>query len=429
MPTHVYETVLTSRMRALLEKAHEEDEKDEMFAEEADDDEFAAPRECAGQTAGLHSSSLDVPLTHSRGHPGCLSRRLCGYRRRGGSGRGGRGEGSVEGRKAQGGLYVNVPLSRLTYQAKGKSKAIYNPHAPIASRPRLSKPKETRFDDSPTSSPGASTSQILLDPTLDPSSMAPSTLTLALRKQRREAKRLNRSENRRSNLRASTLATEEQLLEKERQEKLNPSNKGRRAQHETGESRAQRKLTQDELIGAALEEEERNKEALRDWVRREEERRELRRVGRKRVRGPRWSWVSRTVGRLVETVEDADQDVDLDADGQPVVSAVVNPAEPPVTATKPVDPEALAPENPADMSPQDPAAVPAVSALAPFSLPIAHGAEANPDEAPSGPYTRNYIILSQIPGGVPGELKVVLGDHVEWDQVKVIPGRNRPISK
>jgi hypothetical protein len=45
MATHVYETVLTSRMRALLEKAHEEDEKDEMFAEEADDDEFAAPRE------------------------------------------------------------------------------------------------------------------------------------------------------------------------------------------------------------------------------------------------------------------------------------------------------------------------------------------------------------------------------------------------
>jgi hypothetical protein len=255
--------------------------------------------------------------------------------------------------------------------------------------------------------------------------MAPSTLTLALRKQRREAKRLNRSENRRSNLRASTLATEEQLLEKERQEKLNPSNKGRRAQHETGESRAQRKLTQDELIGAALEEEERNKEALRDWVRREEERRELRRVGRKRVRGPRWSWVSRTVGRLVEMVED----VDLDADGQPVVSAVVNPAEPPVTATRPVDPVALASENPAHMSPQDPAAVPAVPALAPSSLSIAHGAEANPDEAPSGPYTRNYIILSQIPGGVPGELKVVLGDHVEWDQVKVIPGRNRPISK
>ncbi len=33
-------------MRELLEKAHQEDEKDELFAEEADDDEFEAPREC-----------------------------------------------------------------------------------------------------------------------------------------------------------------------------------------------------------------------------------------------------------------------------------------------------------------------------------------------------------------------------------------------
>jgi hypothetical protein len=40
---------------------------------------------------------------------------------------------------------------------------------------------------------------------------------------------------------------------------------------------------------------------------------------------------------------------------------------------------------------------------------------------------RNYIILSQVPGGLAGEMKLVLGDHVEWDQVKYIPGRLRPL--
>ena len=37
-----------------------------------------------------------------------------------------------------------------------------------------------------------------------------------------------------------------------------------------------RNYTQDELIAAALEEEERNKDELQKWLRREEEKRELR---------------------------------------------------------------------------------------------------------------------------------------------------------
>jgi vacuolar protein sorting-associated protein 72 len=92
-------------------------------------------------------------------------------------------------------------------------------------------------------------------------------------------------------------------------------------------------MTQDELIAAALE---------------EEERRELRRVGRKRVKGPRWTWVSRTVGKAVE------------------------------------DPTAEA-------------------------------------------YARNYLILSQIPGGLPAEFSLILGDHTDWSDTQYIPARNRPL--
>jgi vacuolar protein sorting-associated protein 72 len=42
---------------------------------------------------------------------------------------------------------------------------------------------------------------------------------------------------------------------------------------------------------------------------------------------------------------------------------------------------------------------------------------------------RNYLILSQVPGGLPAELKLILGDHVEWDGVQFIPARNRPINR
>ena len=185
-------------------------------------------------------------------------------------------------------------------KAKGKSKAIYNPLG--AAKP----PKKVQFP--PEAIPAASSSSTPMGPSspmasIDPATMAKSTYVLAMRAHRREQKRLSRSVALRSTLRASTLRTEDNILEKQKALKENPNRKGRRAQHETGEIRTVRKMTQDELIAAALEEEESNKEALRDWVRREEEKRELRRVGRKRVVGPRWTWVSRTVGKLVEEVE------------------------------------------------------------------------------------------------------------------------------
>jgi hypothetical protein len=460
-------------------------------------------------------------------------------------------------------------------KAKGKTKGIYNPLGPFGS-----KPKKVKFPPEPSgasSSTGRGTStgkraedMELLDPNIDPATMAKSTLVLALRKQRREQKRLHRDQNLRSTLRASTLRTEEEILEREKAEKSNPNRKGRLAQHVTGEVRVVRKMTQDELIAAALEEEERNKESLKDWLRKEEERRELRRVGRKRVRGPRWTWVSRTVGKLVEEVEgDPAKDAarisgatpvastpapeerpksppktadtgantaEPDASGkveerrvhdsstlppeaddagtpeaskppvsapqeapasptqevpvpaiqepppsstqeesaptaqEPSASAPVEPSAAPqnplssgpqaVSISGPADPSASAPEEPGSApeqpssAPEQPSSAhrepsssgptnapidgpPAASSTSLQPTPNAAGESSKPAEGPQpdasaneapSRYTRNYIILSQIPGGLAKELQLVLGDHVEWDRVKYIPHRNRPIS-
>jgi cell division septation protein DedD len=64
----------------------------------------------------------------------------------------------------------------------------------------------------------------------------------------------------------------------------------------------------------------------------------------------------------------------------------------------------------------------------PAAKPTAGDPPADP-EAPTGPYTRNYLILSQVPGGLESELSLILGDHVDWSNVKVIPARNRPINR
>ncbi|KAK8858422.1 hypothetical protein IAR55_002649 [Kwoniella newhampshirensis] len=480
-----------NRMRELLERAHQEDD-DDMFAEVEDDEEFLAPQEVRDVFLEDFADTDDEVELDEEEEEQALRR---------------------EERK----------------KAKGKSKAVYDP---LAAQPR---PKQIRFADpsSSTSTPDVS----LLDPNLDPTNMAPSTLVLALRKQRREAKRAGRSEARRSNLRASTLRTETEILEKEKYEKDNPNRKGRRAQHETGEIRGLRPMTQDELIAAALEEEERNKESLRDWLKREEEKRELRRVGRKRVRGPRWTWISRTVGKLVEVVgEEADNLVGRDeaepvevlpeqaggaevqdhsAEEQPdketqptsnpsapvevpyaelsanshEVPNSANPEDPPTktipcladqesathspivplsadislpttaaTSNLTTEPAAetatvvsavnssLAPSDhtsppksttrdpppssvKAESEPQLPVNPSQVSASKASVTPSAIVPKATSDDPESSKYMRNYLILSQIPGGLPAELKIVLGEHVEWDEVEYIPSRNRPINR
>jgi len=290
----------------------------------------------------------------------------------------------------------------------------------------------------------------LLDPSIDPSTMAPSTLVLTLRKKRRDLKRLERSETRRSNLRASTLKTDAEIEEREKAEKTVVHRKGRVAMHKGGEARGVRHFTQAELIAEALEEEERNKEELQKWLRREEERRELRRVGRKRVRGPRWTWISRTVGKMVEVVEDRVQEVEVsqarpegkgEASGSIDVGDLPSQELPDTQTPKAAEIEpntdlrARASEADLDKGPR-----PAQTPIEP-DQPIASSSKLIEPPAPNNTlqttstpiqpepsqYTRNYLILSKIPGGLPAELSLVLGNHVEWDQVKYIPARNRPV--
>lgn len=283
---------------------------------------------------------------------------------------------------------------------------------------------------------------------MDVASMAPSTLVLELRRRKREAKRVNRSEARRSNLRASTLATAattdpdaqgegEGEAEDDDYGGDGGKNKGRRgrvAQHIATTRTIRKPLTQTQLIEAALEEEERNKEALRDWLKKEEEKRELRRVGRKVVKGPRWTWVSRTVGRLVEEVPESEEKSREKSRGeaeksqeQDTPQQVTSPKAPQSEESK-INPPPLpsAESQSQSQSPKNNTTIkPAPDAHQPS--PVTE-TEAQPQSEPNVPYTRNYIILSQIPGGLPAELQIVLGSHVEWDKLKIIPSRNRPIS-
>ena len=329
---------------------------------------------------------------------------------------------------------------------KKKTKVAFNP---LIARPKVK-----------TTSVPSAASLALLDPSLDPATMAPTTLVLHLRRQRRELKRQERNETRRSTMRASTLRTEEEIAQREKDEKLHAGRKGRKALHEGGEVRGVRPMTQDELIAAALEEEERNKEALRDWLRKEEQRRELRRVGRKVVRGPRWTWISRTVGKMVEVLDEDREPILVEQVAPPTrAGPEINDAE--TSETPKIDPAEAAENNattsrlsdvqhndlrlPAtEMEDSSTAAGPSRSSAnaqdipaasvseAPPAAPGPDGAAATPpapEDPSSAQYTRNYLILSQIPGGIAEELKIVLGDHVEWDQVMYIPGRNRPLSQ
>lgn len=354
-------------------------------------------------------------------------------------------------------------------QAKGKSKSKVNPlTAPKYGYGYGTKAKEQGFKLKESD-------LALLGQDVDVASMAPSTLVLELRRRKREAKRVNRSEARRSNLRASTLATAAAAAtdpdvaqgeaDAEEDDGKNKGRRGRVAQHIAATRTIRKPLTQSQLIEAALEEEERNKEALRDWLKKEEEKRELRRVGRKVVKGPRWTWVSRTVGRLVEEVpEPAEaekgEESELNGEGKQEArqgeaeerqgeqeksrgeaeksqgetspktpappseeqSKVIIPAPP--SAEKAATETTLTPLNPPAPPEQLPQQqlLPSVTTETQTQPPPPAQSETN------APYTRNYIILSQIPGGLPAELQVVLGSHVEWDTLKVIPSRNRPIS-
>ncbi|WVQ81048.1 hypothetical protein IAT38_003155 [Cryptococcus sp. DSM 104549] len=450
-----------NRMQALLEQAHQEDD-DELFAEVEDDEDFVAPQDARDIFLDEFADTDDEAAPSDEDEDQAIQRE--------------------ERRKA-----------------KGKNKA-YNPLAPAASSSKTKLPhKEARFAEPSAAVTAKAVADIaLLDPSIDASAMAPSSLVLYVRKLKREAKVVQfRSEARRSNLRASTLKTEEELREREKQEKLNPSRKGRRAQHETGEVRGLRPMTQDELIAAALEQEEMNKASLYDWEKREEEKRELRRVGRKRVKGPRWTFVSRTANTFVEVIDEGEgktstrvvekaqalvrevspspaPDGAAEGEGKKGGASEAGPSKlpaqanasalavPPAAADTPPAPAAAsldgtaptitAPAPSTDSTPGATLPTPTTVATAPgpsstdapistptpvpntattdatAAAPAAIPAPSTPDENITK-YTRNYLILSNVPGGLPAELQLVLGDHVAWDEIKQIPSRNRPINR
>ena len=50
---------------------------------------------------------------------------------------------------------------------------------------------------------------------------------------------------------------------------------------------------------------------------------------------------------------------------------------------------------------------------------------ASPEHRQAKPFTRNYLVLEEIRGGLKAEMDVILGDHIDWTRVPVISTRNR----
>lgn len=49
----------------------------------------------------------------------------------------------------------------------------------------------------------------------------------------------------------------------------------------------------------------------------------------------------------------------------------------------------------------------------------------SPENRQAGPFTRNYLVLEEIRGGLEAEMDVILGDHIDWTRVPVVSTRNR----
>ena len=218
-------------------------------------------------------------------------------------------------------------------------------------------------------------------------------------------------------------------------------------------------LTQADLIALALEREEENRESLKDWLKKEEERRLKSKEGRKVVEGPRIRWVSRIEGlKLVEIStqlegsEDVDQTIarpvrsQFEIDNERAKESLVQlPSfeEPPAPEVKPpaylkgvpsIIPLVDSPEASSSTS-NSPAVgvksdVPAGMASQPEKqqpiTTLAKGCEG--DEQPL-PLIKNYLILEEIAGGPKREMEVILGHHADWTRMPVVSIRNRMQSK
>ncbi|KAL7424331.1 hypothetical protein Q5752_000013 [Cryptotrichosporon argae] len=415
-----------NRMRELLDQAHAQD-ADTGHADEGDDEEFEAPADVRDVYLEEFADTED---------------------------------------EASDDEDVTERAERREARKQAKTRTTKGPNAllaPVVRRP--AKPDLGRLKD-----------LHLLDPSLDPTAMAPSSLILALRKSRRDAKREARDEALRSTLRASTLRTEAVVLAKEAEARAHPTKMGRRAQHETGEVRGLRPMSQAELIARALEEEERNREGLRE--RNDPEDRDNGTApesvsedaapadahplpsGRDPAASSRLDTID--PGSAASAAADADADAnagkmtDADASSGAGVGATIEAApalaphaDKPAASSLRADAAADAPAvkgralpasipTPKAGPTSTPTAIaapsagpltlphPATTAPIASSLPVPTPAVVPATPAPA-PYTRNYLLLSSLPTAT--TLSLILGAHADWTRVAYVPARQRPLHR
>lgn len=220
-----------------------------------------------------------------------------------------------------------------------------------------------------------------------------------------------------------------------------------------------RQLTQADLIALALEREEENRESLKDWLKKEEERRLKSKEKRKVVEGPRIRWISRVEGvEVVEVDGEAQAGLAEKQEGETIEVAfkpsgsvvagmpqgdmieVIRPSSK-GEAQPPVPPASLA-GVPVEITPavlpvassSSPSIIPSGPANAPKNEKLHESSEnaisaettgVSPESRQAGPFTRNYLVLEEIRGGLKAEMDVILGDHIDWTRVPVVSTRNR----
>ncbi|KAF8898332.1 YL1 nuclear protein-domain-containing protein [Infundibulicybe gibba] len=178
-----------------------------------------------------------------------------------------------------------------------------------------------------------------------------------------------------------------------------------------------RVFTQEELIARALDNEEGNIVEHRDYLQIEEEKRRRAQVVRTTVEGPLLRWVSRK------------EEIRVPLQIIPQITSTLRPAyvshEPPISMSTILSPSPSGAGTPVG----NPMRLPDQR----FPHAAAGAARLLPDQSEIA--TKNYVIheLNQIEG-VPNpswneSMRVMFGDHVEWDQLKVYIGKNRPMSR
>jgi hypothetical protein len=198
---------------------------------------------------------------------------------------------------------------------------------------------------------------------------------------------------------------------------------------------------------------------LKDWLKKEEERRLKSKEGRKVVEGPRIRWVSRIEGlKLVEISTPLEGSED---DGQAIARPVRSQFEIDNQRAKENLVQLPSTEEPPALEVKPPATLEGVPQTVPsVEAPIASSSTSNShavgekSDTPAGmasraeklkpsktlpqgrdgdeqtlPLIKNYLILEEIAGGPKKEMEVVLGDHADWTRMPVVSIRNRMQSR